>query len=251
MSMVLFLYRSFGIIMLQHMSLAKKINAALVVIALVFLSTTIFFFYNDEKVLAEHFVEKNLESLAINYFDSVNTMMLTGTIANRKIIQNKIVSQDDIVEARIIRAPVLAKVFGKGNDDQSARSPFEQQGLSGIKAFDKFSQDGKRMMSFIMPIKASDNYRGTNCLTCHQVANGEILGAVKITYDLSSVDKTITNSITKATLLQLIITVISFGLLSYTLKRLVFFRLKRLRNTIRNVEENLDLNKQIKVNRND
>ncbi|MCW8832055.1 MAG: methyl-accepting chemotaxis protein [Colwellia sp.] len=237
--------------MFQQMSLAKKINAALVLIALIFLSTTIFFFYNDEKVLAEHFVERNLESLALNYFDSVNTMMLTGTIANRKIIQDKIVSQDDIVEARILRAPALTKVFGAGNADQSAQSAFERQGLSGEKAFEQFSKNGKRMMSFIMPIKASDNYRGTNCLTCHPVANDEILGAVKITYDLSTVDKEITNSITQATLLQLIITIISFGLLSYTLKKLVFFRLNRLRNTIKSVEENLDLNKEIKVNYHD
>ena len=243
----LFLYPSQGNIMLQHMSLAKKINAALVIIALVFLSTTIFFFYNDEKLLAEHFVEKNLESLALNYFDSVNTMMLTGTIANRQMIQSKIVSQDDIVEARILRAPALTKVFGKGNKDQSAESAFERQGLLGTKAFEQFSKDGKRMMSFIMPIKASDNYRGTNCLTCHQVDNNEILGAVKITYDLSSVDKTITNSITQATLLQLIITIISFGLLSYTLRKLVFFRLKRLQNTIKSVAKSLDLNKEIKI----
>lgn len=237
--------------MFHRMSLAKKINLALVMIALVFLSTTIFFFYDDEKVLAEHFVEKNLESIALNYFDSVNTMMLTGTIANRQLIQKKIISQDDIVEARIIRAPVLNKVFGKGNADQSAKSDFERAGLAGTKAFEQFSKNGSRMMSFIMPIKASDDYRGTNCLTCHQVENNEILGAVKITYDLSSVDKTITNSITHATILQLIITIISFGLLSYTLKRLVFFRLNRLHNTIKAVEENLDLNKEIKVNYDD
>jgi len=233
------------------MSLATKINAALVLIALTFLSTTIFFFYDDEKALAEHFVERNLESLALNYFDSVNTMMLTGTIGNRQIIQNKINSQDDIVEARIIRAPALTKIFGEGYADQSARSAFEREGLAGKRAFKQFEQDGKRMMSFIMPIKASDDYRGTNCLTCHQVSNGEILGAVKITYDLSSVDQDITNSITQATILQLIITIISFGLLSYTLKKLVFIRLKRLLNTIKSVEENLDLNKEIKVNYHD
>jgi len=237
--------------MLENMSLAKKINVSLVIIALVFLSTTIFFFYDDERELAEHFVEKNLESLALNYFDSVNTMMLTGTIANRQIIQDKIVSQDDIVEARILRAPALTKVFGNGHEDQSAKSTFEHQGLSGTQAFEKFTENGKNMMSFIMPIIASDDYRGTNCLTCHQVENGEILGAVKITYDLSSVNKTITNSITHATILQLIITIISFGLLSYTLKKLVFFRLNRLRTTIKSVEESLDLNKEIKVNYND
>jgi len=202
--------------MLLHISLAKKINIALVVIGLVFLTTTIFFFYDDEKVLAEHFVEKNLESLALNYFDSVNTMMLTGTIANRKIIQDKIISQDDIIEARILRAPALTKTFGLGHDDQSAKS-----------------------------------YRGTNCLSCHQVDNGEILGAVKITYDLSFVDQTIINSITKATLLQLLITVISFGLLSYTLKHLVFVRLQKLQSTIKDVEDNLDLNQEIKVTHHD
>lgn len=237
--------------MLKRISLAKKINTALVLIALVFLSTTMFFFYNDEKALAEELVERNLESLALNYFDSVNTMMLTGTIANRKIIQDKIISQDDIVEARILRAPALTKTFGSGYADQSAQSTFERQGLSGTKAFEQFSKDGKRMMSFIMPVKASDNYRGTNCLTCHQVANNEILGAVKITYDLSSVDESITSSITQAMILQLIITIIGFGLLSYTLKKLVFFRLKRLRDTIKMVEKNLDLNKEIKVNYHD
>jgi methyl-accepting chemotaxis protein len=233
--------------MFQQMSLATKINSALILIALVFLSTTIFFFYYDEKELAEHFVEKNLESIAINYFDAVNAMMLTGTIANREIIQNKIVSQDDIVEARIIRSETLSKVFGKGHEDQVAKSAFERQGLLGTKAFEQFRQNDKRMISYIMPIKASDNYRGTNCLTCHQVENDTILGAVKITYDLSAVDETITNSITQATLLQLIITIISFGLLSYTLKKLVFFRLNRLRRTIKNVEENLDLSKEIKI----
>jgi len=233
--------------MLQQLSLAKKINIALVLIGMIFLSTTIFFFYDDEKQLAEHFVERNLESLALNYFDSVNTMMLTGTIANRQLIQNKILSQDDIVEARIIRAPALTKISGQGNSDQSPENEFEQQGIMGSKAFKRFTKDGKSMMSFIMPIKASSDYRGTNCLTCHQVNENEILGAVKLTYDLSSVNKDIVNSITKATILQLIITLVCFALLSYTLKKLIFFRLKRLKNTIEVVAAELDLNKKIKV----
>ncbi|TWX67874.1 hypothetical protein ESZ36_11320 [Colwellia demingiae] len=98
--------------MLKNLSLAKKIHLALTLIGAIFLSTTIFFFHHDEKELAEHFVERNLESLALNYFDSVNTMMLTGTIANRQLIQNKILSQDDIVEARILRTQAVNKVFG-------------------------------------------------------------------------------------------------------------------------------------------
>ena len=59
--------------MLNKLSLAKKIHIALVVIAIIFLSTTIVFFYFDEKELADGLVERNLESIAVNYFDSVNT----------------------------------------------------------------------------------------------------------------------------------------------------------------------------------
>lgn len=234
--------------MFHQLSLAKKIHAVLVVIALLFLSVTIIFFYYDEKALAESFVAQNLESTALNYFDSVNIMMLTGTIANRKIIQDKILTQKGIVEARIIRAPKVIDIFGAGFSDQSATTEFERKGLAGEKAFNALEKDGKPMMEFIMPMRASENYRGTNCLTCHQASEDEILGAVKITYDLSDVEKEITSSIINAALLQLIITIIGFALLSFAFTKLVLFRLKRLCNTIRDVEQNLDLNKDITVN---
>ena len=233
--------------MFHQLSIAKKINVVLVIFSIIFLSTTVIFFYYDEKELAEKFVKKNLESLALNYFDSVNTMMLTGTIANRQIIQQKIVSQEDIVEARIIRSELLNKTFGQGFDDQQANSQVERQGLNGIQAYEFTEQDGKRLLSFISPIKASDNYRGTNCLGCHQVENNAVLGAVKITYDLTNVEQEITKSITQAGVLQLIITIVCFGLLSFAFTKLVLVRLKRLTNTINDIEQNLDLNKDIKV----
>lgn len=233
------------------MTLAKKINYSLVLFAVVFLTTTIVFFYYDEQELSENFVKQNIESLALNYFDSVNTMMLTGTMANRQIIQQKFESQKEIVEARIIRSKTLAETFGPGFADQTPVNKFERDGLAGLKAFDFIERDGKRMISFISPVRATENYRGTNCLTCHQVSEGEVLGAVKVTYDLTGVEQEIRKSITHAGILQLIITVICFGLLSITFNRLVLFRLKRLKRTLNDVEQNLDLNKDIKVHYND
>jgi methyl-accepting chemotaxis protein len=237
--------------MFPSLSLAKKINVILVLFAIIFLSTTVIFFWFDEKSLSEKFVKNNLENLALNYFDSINTMMITGTAVNRKIAQQKALSQEEIVEARIIRAPALIKTFGKGFDDQAPVDEFERSGLSGNKEFKRIELNGKSMMTFIMPIHAKSDYRGTNCLTCHQVAENEILGAVKITYDLTNVDKEINESIFKAGLLQLIITVICFGLLSFLFSKLVISRLRRLKRTINDVEANLDLNKTIKINYDD
>jgi len=237
--------------MFMQMSIAKKINFALIIIAVVLLTTTIMFFFHNETTLADSLVKKNLESTALHYFDSVNTMMLTGTVAQRKLVQDKVLAQKAIIEARILRGPEVVKVFGDGFADEKAQSDFDHQGLAGKKAFKLSTKNGKRIMEFILPIRASKNYRGTDCLGCHQAQEGDILGAVKMSYDLSIVDNQISRSVIEAGVIQLIITVIGFGLLSFTIAKLVFFRLNRLRNTINDVEKNLDLNQTITVHHQD
>lgn len=230
-----------------NLSIAKKINITLIIIGVLCLLTTVLFFYDDEKQLAERLVEKQLESIALNYFDSINMMMLTGTIANKGLAQEKILSQESIIEARILRSNHIDKVFGVGEKDQQPRTAFERNGLSGVQAFNITEAEDKRFMEFILPIKASKNYRGTNCLACHQVKEGEMLGAVKIAYDLSSIDDEIKKSITHASILQFIITILSFGLLSFIIYKLVVSRLKKLKHAITEAEKSLDLTKELKV----
>jgi len=237
--------------MLHHLSIAKKIYITLILIGIVLLASTVMFFSYDEKELAEELVEKNLESTALSYFDAVNTMMLTGTVAQRKLVQDKVLSQQSIIEARILRGPQVVKLFGEGFADEKAKNDFERKGLAGQEAFNVTEKNGKRVMEFIMPIKASKNYRGTDCLACHQAQAGDILGAVKMSYDLSIVDEKISDSVIKAGVMQLIITILGLGLLSYIFNRIVLFRLKRLRNTINEVEKNLDLTKKIEVHHQD
>ena len=237
--------------MFAQMSIAKKIQLLLVAMAITLLTTTILVFSFDQKELSEELVEENLASLALNYFDSINTMMLTGTVGQRKIVQEKMLAQENIVEARIIRGAKVVELFGQGFDDQIAKNSFEHSGLSGVRAFNIIEKDGKRIMEFIQPIRASKNYRGTDCLSCHQTQEGEILGAVKMSYDLSSVDQKISHSNFKVAFLQLILIVIGFGLLSLILNKLVLKRLKRLKYTINDVETNLDLNKEIIIHHHD
>lgn len=231
----------------MQLTIAKKINLSLVVISLLIMTITSWIFYEDEKQLAESLVEQNIQGLAVNYFDSVNTMMLTGTIANRHLIQEKIQSQKNVLEARILRSEQLNQMFGQGQADQKARSDFEKQGLAGVQAF-AISELGKdRVMEFVMPIKASKDFRGTNCLACHQAKEGDILGAVKIAYNLSALDNEIKESITHALIWQLFITLVCFGLLSWTLYKLVLLRLKKLNRCISATEKNLDLSNELEV----
>ena len=56
------------------------------------------------------------------------------------------------------------------------------------------SNDGHNLITYLKPISASEDYRGTNCLGCHQAKEGEILGAVKISYALDKVDAAVTRN---------------------------------------------------------
>lgn len=235
----------------MQFTIAQKIYTAIIVTSLTLLVTTIAYFYHDEKALAEQLIEQNLASTAQNYFDSVNTMMLTGTTANRQIVQNKLKEQQGIIEARIIRGQKVIDVYGKGFADQGIESSIDEKGLNG-QQITQISQKGDlHVMEYVMPITASENYRGTNCLGCHQAKEGDILGAVKISYNLSQLDQQIKGSLYRVSFMQLLISAVGFGLLGLVFYRLVIFRLRRLRNNIHNVADNLDLSQNIKVHHND
>lgn len=235
----------------KSLSIANKIYWALGLIAAVLLSANIVVFYYDERALAEGLVKDNMETLASNYFDSVNAMMLTGTIANRKIIQDKLLQQQDIVEARVIRSDKTRQLYGDGFSDQKAVDDYERAALRGIAGFRMIESEDKHVLEYIMPVKAEENYRGTNCLGCHQAKEGDILGAVKISYDLNRVDGEIRKSVIIGAGAQLFLIIVCFALLSLTLHRLVLRRLIRLQGTIRRVESEMDLSQEITVHHND
>ncbi len=233
------------------LSLSSKIHIALFSIALVLLGSSVIMFSKDEKQLMTTLAKDKLESLAVNYFDSINTMMLTGMMANRQILQEKILKQKGILEAKIIRGEQVVKLYGKGHAGQIAQTSLEKEALTGVKKFQLIENDQGSVLEFVMPLKGGKSYMGENCLSCHQSKEGDVLGAVKIRYDLSNLSSRIQDSIVKTALVQLAIITICFVLLKLIISRLILMRLKRLRATIKNVEENLDLNQPIKVHYND
>lgn len=233
--------------MRSALSLSHKIRIALVFIAVILLTSTLGFSYYEEKKLANSFVERNLENIALNYFDSVNTMMLTGTMANRKLLQTKILSQENIVEARIIRGDQVKKLYGAGFADQNAISTLEKNALKGIKAFNIIETTKGRQIEFVLPVKAQTDNHGTNCIACHQAKENQVLGAVKITYDLTSTDAFISSSIAQTALIQLATILICFSILSAIFSRLILRRLSTLKEAINHTENNLDLTSEIPV----
>jgi len=135
-----------------------------------------------QRDLAIRMAEEKVESAANTYMDQLNVLMMTGGMANRQIVQTKLKSEAGIVEARLIRAPAVSNLFGPGHPDQKAQDALDERAIT--KGDIILEQQGNQL-TLIKPFKAYKEYRGTQCTSCHQVDEGTVMGAVRISYDLT------------------------------------------------------------------
>jgi methyl-accepting chemotaxis protein len=226
-------------------SIQNKIVLAMVVICILILSAIIGFTQHLQTQLVDKVVSSQVRDSADSYFDSINILMLTGTTQDRGLLQQKILNRPGVVEARIIRAPELIKTFGAGNDDQKPMDELDHRALDGEPVEEIRDLNGQRVLSVVNPMKASKNYRGTNCLMCHVVPEDTVLGAVRVSYSLEELDAQVQdNTLTTSGLLVIIF---SMGvLLMIVLLRLVVVSpINALTSTIHKVEESSDLNTRV------
>ena len=108
----------------RQMSVQTKINLALVLVLVAIMSASLFIAASTEKRLVLQVVEQQTKDAADSYFDSINTMMLTGTMAQREVLRNKILARPGVIDARIIRGDEVTKVFGQGYDHQRLSMPW-------------------------------------------------------------------------------------------------------------------------------
>lgn len=171
---------------MRNLSLNWKIFLPLLVIfALVFIlcfivSTKL------QRSLALQLAEEKIETTANLYMDQLNVLMENGVIHKRKLVQTKVQEELGIQQARVIRAPAVSDLFGPGAPDQGIEDELDRRAIEqGETVLDLHLQDEVPSLTLVKPYKAFKEYRGTACLQCHQVAEGTVMGAVRISYDLT------------------------------------------------------------------
>ncbi|MFA7242702.1 MAG: methyl-accepting chemotaxis protein [Sulfuricellaceae bacterium] len=117
---------------------------------------------------------------------SLTGMMITGTVAQRAVFLDQIRQSDDIKELRVIRGDAVSKQFGPGASDESKTDSIEQQVVQDGKPYFQVQDDAKgSSLRAIIPAVAQRNYLGKDCLMCHIVPEGTVLGAVSMQISLN------------------------------------------------------------------
>ncbi len=231
-------------------SLKLKILAALIVVfAFLMMATTMIAARNEQSMVMELAIDKT-QQIASSYFDNVNTLMLSGGMPQRHILREKLLETEGIIDARLIRAEPITQLFGAGNPEQVVRDELDQRGLQTLDTIvEEGSNENGRTVSVVIPMQALPDYKGTNCLMCHVVEPGTVLGAVRVDYSLEQFDNMVASNLMQLSLVKLIVMAIGLLALTWFINHLLLNPLHKIRSIMGRVAEEQDLTHTIEDDR--
>ncbi len=217
---------------LNHLSLKAKVN---ITVGLIFLMVIVFVTYfavSEESDRLMEAAEKQVTEITTLYFDSLNTMMLTGTMEQRSILRNKMLARKEVTDARVIRGEPVRNQFGPGFPEEEPLDELDRRALQGEQIIFIEKQAGQRQLTVLTPFEATENTRGVNCLQCHNVQSGSINGAIRVSYSLASVDQSVNNVFWRTVIFNLFLFITGLILVNLFLKAWIINPLKGLMDVV-------------------
>ena len=193
----------------QKTQLFVSIMAVLVAVLTVLVALS---FRHFSLLMAERHARSVAETVKVGLTES----MINGTIDKRQQFLSRLAGVHGVQNVHVMRGPGVVSQFGPGLAREQAVSASERQVLeSGKPIFELVEVDGTSYFHGVIPYTASE--AGIpNCLQCHQVPVGAVLGAVTVDVPLDEVQR------------QGIVAVILVGLLTALAAGLSLLLLRRL-----------------------
>lgn len=147
--------------------------------------------------------------------DTLTSYMVMGTIDKRDVFLDSIYQIHKIKEVRVIRSESVNKQFGPPRSKEIPIDELEKVVLTEGVTKD-ILKEGIRNVEYtvVIPYKA-ELTKGVNCLSCHKAKPGEVLGAIKLTVDLTP---TRNDALNAAALSILLAVGVMFGLYKYSMR---------------------------------
>ncbi|WP_419810493.1 methyl-accepting chemotaxis protein [Bacterioplanoides sp.] len=231
----------------QTFSIQKKVYLALGLIFLVMMLVVVSIAVSSEEELAHDMVHAQLRDKASGYLDTMNILMISGAMHNREAVREKLTSDNSITEARMMRSAKVNALYGEGLPHEAPQDELDRRAMNGESAFvEHYGKDG-HTLTFVRPVVAQQNYRGTNCLACHQAQEGDILGAIRITYNLDELDNNIQSNMLKMAGIQIAMCLAALFVLSFLLRKFMLRPIRHIHRGLSAMEQHSDLTQQVEV----
>ena len=98
---------------------------------------------------------------------------------------------------------------------------YDRRALNGEAVSFVETVNGERKLTVIEPYIAVENRHGTNCLGCHQVAEGTVLGAGRITYSLAAEDSQVLGDLINSSMMNAVLMIAGLSGIYFVIYRIV------------------------------
>lgn len=235
----------------QYISVRWKILLPMAGILIFIIAALNLYSSHQQKERLLDLSEHQLLDIANGYMDSMNALMFTGAMGSREILRDKIAQREGIASVRMLRADAVSNIYGPGFEHEKPQDELDKRALNGETIIDVDTVNGERQITLLLPFEATKDRHGTNCLTCHPVTEGTILGAARITYSMAERDKDIENAIIKNSTINFIAIFIGMVIIYFILLKVLIQPLNRLKDTMSVIGKNADLRPRIELGAND
>jgi methyl-accepting chemotaxis protein len=205
---------------MKNMKIAHRLQLYVSIILLISSIIAAIWIGNSLKKQLETNIEKSAKEVAIVSLNTLNMFMLTGLISdpnNRKLFFKKTNASEGIIDFRVVRAQSVIDTYGEGLKSERPKNAMDKKVLLSGKPLieHKIQNDGKDTIRLVYPYKASKNFRGTNCMSCHFVKENDVLGVASITIDVSKESEMISQKITMVWIGAIILFIIILLLINF------------------------------------
>ncbi len=176
-------------------------------------------------------VEARAKSVATSAINDLNTLMvakiggkeLISDKPTRELFIKKLGNVDKVLEMRVIRSKAIDDEFAAGLAEEQAIDDMDRRVLATGKPEVELirTDDGEAKLRTMMPFIAEKNFHGTDCLKCHAVDEGAVLGAASITIDVKEDMANIKRIDSWIWAFQLVLQLLLFSVISFIGRRLV------------------------------
>ena len=162
------------------MNLRKKITVVMASLAAVLIVVLVTISLYSFRAFSIASATEHLRSSAEIVRVALTESMINGVINKRESLIQRLKEVDGLKSARVVRSPLVGKQFGQGMAHEEPADEFERAVLATGRPFYQTTIiNDEEIFRGTIPFTATSH--GTpNCLQCHQVKEGDVLGAVTI-----------------------------------------------------------------------
>lgn len=136
-------------------------------------------------------IEKSTMTAAI-VKDGLTAHMVNEMMDKRQYFLDQIsTNNDNVKDLWIVRSENVTKQYGPGFNNETVRDAIDEKVLEKGEMITKINEHtDKIIMRVTIPYNANAHPKGVSCISCHDVAPGETLGAISMEFDITDMRNT-------------------------------------------------------------